>query len=161
MTLFAPARIGLVTKVLVTVGSVSAVTVSTVATEFGSGALSNVDVNTGLVLLPALVGVTNVVTVQLPRGANVILDRPILLLADVPVPAVTAAVDPPVQLIVTKGGFVLTKLPGYGSRNTAPIRLTVVVVFGLVMVIDSVVLSPTFTGLGENDLTTVGAATTV
>ena len=111
MTLVAPARIGLVTKAFVTVGSVSAVTVSTAGAEIGSGALSNVDVKAGLVLSPAVV-VTKVVTVQLPPGANVIFDKPILLLAVVPVPAVTAAVEPPVQLSVTNGAFVFVKPAG-------------------------------------------------
>ena len=60
---------------------------------------------------PAVV-VTNDVTVQLPPGANVILDRPILLLAVVPVPAVTAAVDPPEQLSVTNGALVFVKPAG-------------------------------------------------
>ena len=111
MTLAAPARMGLVTKVLVIVGSVSVVTFSNAAAAVGSGALSNVARNAGLVLSPN-VEVTKVVTVQLPPGANVIFDKPILLLAVVPVPAVMAAVEPPVQLSVTNGPFVFVKPAG-------------------------------------------------
>lgn len=101
ITLVPPARIGLVAKVLVIVGSFSAVTVRSAAAAVGSGALSNVARKAGLVLLPALEGITTDVTVQLPLGASVMFERPIVLPPVVPVPAVSAAVEPPEQLIVT------------------------------------------------------------
>ena len=112
MTVLPPARIGLVTKVLVTVGSVSAETVNTVAVDVGSGALSNVAKNAGLVLFPALEDATALVTVQLPPGARVMLDRPMVPPPFVPVPAVTAAVEPPVQFRVTDAGLVLARFAG-------------------------------------------------
>ena len=102
ITEVAPATIGLVTNVLVTVGSISVVTVRTAAAAVGSGALSNVATKAGLVLLPADVGRTRDVTVQLPPGASVILERPSVVPFVAPVPAVNIVVEPAVQLIVTK-----------------------------------------------------------
>lgn len=50
---------------------------------------------------------------------------------------------------------------GYVSRKTAPTRVTVVVVFGLVITMDNVEMSLTLTVAGEKLFATVGAPTTV
>ncbi len=152
--------IGLVTNVLVTVGSSRAVTVRLAEPAVGSGALSNVTVNAALVRVPAApVTSTAVVTVQLPPGARVALDIPIVL--PPAVPPEMLAVEPGVQLIVTDAGVVLFTFPGYVSVKTAPLRTSVVVVFGLAIVIEIVEMSLAFTDDGAKDFATVGAATTV
>ena len=107
-----PCAIGFVTNVFVTVGSNNATTVSVAVPPVGSGALSNVAVKFGLTLLPVVVAVTMLVTVQVPPGANVMVESPIVLPPAAPVAAVTAAVDPAVQFIVTDAGVVLTRPAG-------------------------------------------------
>jgi hypothetical protein len=102
-----------------------------------------------------------VVTVQLPLGANVMFDSPMVLPPATPVAAVKAAVDPDVQLSVNEAGVVLTRPAGKVSRNTAPARVTVVVVFGFAMVIETCEFSFRFIDDGVNDFAMVGAATTV
>jgi hypothetical protein len=105
-----PTKIGEVWKFFVTVGSTNAVTVIVAAFDNGSGALSNVDVNAGFVAVA--VATTAEVTVQLPSGASVMFDKPMVLPPLAPVPTVMAAVEPGVQFRVRVAGVLFRKPAG-------------------------------------------------